>query len=274
MRKIITACLVDNDPKGTLYAFINNTNCMMYVIPRSNLEYLKEQDDFQKPAFYILVGENEIEKPSAYIGETENFKERVKSHDNKKQFWNKAYVFVSKDSELTKADVQYLEYKAISEAKQAKTYVLDENKQTPKAPNLPLYKKDIANEFFENIKVLISFIGCDIFKVLQINENIKIFYAKGQKYDAKGYYHSDGFTVLKGSIIAKDSVPSYKNKNKRDNIIEENTILENGNLVLKSDINFSSPSSAAIFCLGRNTNGWHKWKDKDGNTLEAIYRDI
>ena len=50
----------------------------MFVVPRSNLSYLNTQEKLQKPAFYILLGEDESTKPQAYIGETENFKERVK----------------------------------------------------------------------------------------------------------------------------------------------------------------------------------------------------
>ena len=80
----------------------------MFVIPRSNLTYLNEQEKLHKPAFYILIGEDEATKPQAYIGETENFRERVKDHDNKKVFWQKALIFVSKDEDMTKADVQYL----------------------------------------------------------------------------------------------------------------------------------------------------------------------
>ena len=64
---------------------------------------------------------------------------------------------------MTKADVQYLEHKAIDEARKANTFVLNENKQTPKAPNLPEYQKDAMDEFFEDIKFLTSFTGCTIF---------------------------------------------------------------------------------------------------------------
>lgn len=96
MGKTVTTYLVDGDPKGTRYAFISNKICQMFVIPRSNLAYLNEQDKLQKPAFYVLIGEDAAIKPEAYIGETENFKERVKDHDNKKSFWQKALVFVSK----------------------------------------------------------------------------------------------------------------------------------------------------------------------------------
>ena len=33
-----------------------------------------------------------------------------------------------------------------------------------------------------------------------------------------------------------------------------------------------SPSTAAMFCLGRAANGWIEWKDKEGNTLDSVYR--
>lgn len=105
MGKTVTTYLIDGDPNGTQYSFISNKICQMFVVPRSNLSYLNEQEKLQKPAFYILIGEDEATKPQAYIGETENFKERVKDHDNKKGFWQKALIFVSKDEDITKADV-------------------------------------------------------------------------------------------------------------------------------------------------------------------------
>lgn len=80
-----------------------------------------------KLAFYILIGEYKLTRPQAYIGESENFKERVKNHDNKKAFWQKALVFVSKDEDMTKAGVQYQKYRTIDEAKQSNSFVLNEN---------------------------------------------------------------------------------------------------------------------------------------------------
>lgn len=141
MGKTVTTYLIDGDPKGTQYVFISNKICQMFVIPRANLSILNERMDLQTPAFYILLGENESTKPKAYIGETENFKERVKDHDSKKAFWQKALIFISKDAAMTKADVQYIEHRAISDARKANAFVLDENKQTPKAPNLPDIKR-------------------------------------------------------------------------------------------------------------------------------------
>lgn len=271
MGKTVTTYLIDGDPKGTQYAFISNKICQMFVVPRSNLAYLNTQEKLQKPAFYILLGEDEATKPQAYIGETENFRERVKDHDSKKSFWQKALIFVSKDADMTKVDVQYLEHKAIAEAKKANCFVLNDNKQTPKAPNLPEYQRDSMDEFFEDVKFLASFIGCNIFEVSQPKTE-HIFYTKGRGCDAKGFYSSNGFTVLKGSVIAKAMVPSFNWKEKREGMVQEYAVAEGDRLTLTSDKIFSSPSTAASFCLGRPSNGWMDWKDKDDNTLDSVYR--
>jgi len=37
MGKTVTTYLIDRDPKGTQYVFINNKICQICVIPRSNL---------------------------------------------------------------------------------------------------------------------------------------------------------------------------------------------------------------------------------------------
>lgn len=242
----------------------------MYVIPRSHLLILNERTELQTPAFYILLGEDEETKPKAYIGETENFRERVRDHDSTKAFWQKALLFISKDVAMTKAEVQYLEHKAIAEAKVSNSFVLNGNKQTPKAPNLPEYRKDDMDEFFEDLKFLTSFIGCGIFDIAKPKEE-HLFFTKGRGCDAKGFYHSKGFTVLKVSTIVSSS-HSFKLENKHEKILSEYTHSSKGKLELSSDATFNSPSTAADFCIGSSNNGWLVWKDKDGNTLNSVYR--
>ena len=170
-----------------------------------------------------------------------------------------------------KADVQYLEHKAIAEAKKANAFVLSDNKQTPKAPNLPEYQQDSMDEFFEDVKFLASFIGCNIFEVSQPKAE-HLFYTKGRGCEAKGFYSSNGFTVLKGSVIAKTMVPSFNWKEKRESMLHEYASIENDELVMTSDKTFPSPSTAADFCIGSSNNGWLVWKDKEGNTLDSVYR--
>ena len=104
--------------------------------------------------------------------------------------------------------------------------MLNENKPIPKVPNLPEYQRDSMDEFFEDVKFLTSFIGCNIFEIIKTKEqqDLHLFYTTGRGYNAKGYYNASGFTVLKGSMIKKDSVPSLNWKVKRELLIKRKYI--------------------------------------------------
>ena len=57
-------------------------------------------------------------KPIVYVGEGAPVFDRIQSHNEskyKKDFWNRAIVFSSKDDYLTKTQIQYLESKLVSE---------------------------------------------------------------------------------------------------------------------------------------------------------------
>jgi uncharacterized protein with ParB-like and HNH nuclease domain len=75
---------------------------------------------------------------------------------------------------------------------------------------------------------------------------------------AKALWTEDGMTVLKGSYIRKDEVPSC------DKSISEKRAQFNKDEPLAEDVHFSSPSTAAGFVVGRSSNGWLEWKTLDG----------
>ena len=173
---------------------------------------------------------------------------------------------------MTKTDVQYLEYLAVQQALHVNRYNLKENKQTPKEPNLPEYQKDAMDEFFEDIKFLTSFIGISIFESTQVNQ-LPIFYFRRRGADAKGVYDGNGFTVLRGSKLSKDTTNTFKAIEKRNNTIKNySQINESGNPVLTSDVPFASPSTGSSVCGGCSSNGWLDWKNEKGETLNEIYR--
>ena len=211
----------------------------MIIIPRSNLSIINEREELKTPSFYVLLGESDDAKPKAYIGETEDFSARVKNHDYKKDFWNKALIFVSIGGAMTKADVEYLEYKGIKIAMEENRYVL-ENTQVPKMPNLPEHQRDAMDEFFEDCVFLASFIGCSLFETEKEETSDRTKYFKGVK--------------------------------QRDEIIKQYCTEKDGELFMNADRLFGSPSAAACFCLGTSSNGWRDWKDKDGNTLDSLIR--
>lgn len=271
MSKTITTFLIDGNPKGPQYVFISNKLCKLLLIPRASLAIVNQRDELLSAAFYILLGEDEFEKPIAYLGETENFRDRIKDHESKKTFWQKALVFISVDGAMTKTEVKLLEYLAIKKANEAMRYSIKENKNTPKVPNLPEHQYHSTSEFFSDIQLLTSFIGCNIFEVIEKKNEI-LFTTKYRGCNATGFYNEEGFTVLKGSGIAQGTVPSFTWKEKREKEIKQFTINDGGKIILNVDKTFSSPSTAADFCIGSSNNGWLVWKDKNGQTLHDVHR--
>lgn len=273
----ITTYLKEGIPQGARRVFKDNSPYSLWLIPRASLEIIKGRNEFNTPAFYILLGKDEDKdenkKMDAYLGETDNFAVRVKDHDYKKEFWEKALIFhsVNNNNGLTKVDVQYVEHLAIKLAKEVGAFDLKENKQIPKEPNLPEHKKSTNVDFFKEIMLLTAFVGCNIFVKREQKDKV-IFFIKQRNFEVKGYYDNDGFTILKGGSINPNTKDFFLGKEKRNRLIEEITSKEGNKLVLISDKTFSSPSAASVFCTGGNTNGWTTWKNDKNQTLDEVIR--
>lgn len=277
MGKTITTFLIDGKPQGVRYDTIGNRVCQMYVIPRSRLNILDEpnRDELRKPAFYILLGESDNGKAKAYIGETENFSDRVKEHNKKKDFWQKALVFISNAKDgLMKTDVKYLEHCAIKEAKEVNRYDLSENGKDSFMPNIAESRRSVMDEFYEDVKFLTSFLGCDIFSNIEqkASESIHYFTTNARGCKAKGYYGDEGFTILKGAVMPESETASYHGKESRQKFLHAHAIKNDKHYILTSDYVTQSPSMAACLVCGRNCNGWVEWKDAEGRTLDEVYR--
>ncbi|MDP8099372.1 GIY-YIG nuclease family protein [Pasteurella atlantica] len=278
MGKTIITHFLEGTPKGIQSVQISNKTIMGFVIPRVALKKAQEIDELiGSPSLYILIGEGKNAEPQAYIGQTDDFLARIIDHNQKKDFWNKALVFISQ-TVLNKAEVLYLEYVALQYAKENGTYTLNENKQNPKEPKLQRHVKDTLNDFFIDVRFITEFLNYPLFKTAEQHNqkiaNIDYFYT-ARNSRSKGFYDENGFTVVKGSIISQKETPSFKNKNaleKRHQLIEQIVDKTGYEWVLKVDYTFTSPSSAATFCIGSNSNGWIEWKNSDGKTLDEIYR--
>lgn len=274
--KTVITYLIDGDPSGAQYRFIDKKgSCWMYIIPRTKLDVVNEFSGLDAPALYILLGETSDSKPMAYIGQAENFKNRIKQHNSTKDFWQKAIAFISPSKSINKADVEYLEHLAIKTAKRVSTFNTDENKSVPSEPHLPPHQKAPMVDFFEEVVFLTSFFGCRLFEEKQVKGQVDIFTAKGKKCLSRGYFGDDGFVVLKGSRIEETLVKSCPIEKKRNALLASYaTLTEDGYYLLDSDLPPMSPSAAATICMGRNANGWIEWKNSEGKTLSDVYRHV
>ena len=244
-----------------------------------------------KSVLYILLQsqpKGSTQKPQAYIGQTDDIVKRAKDHDGKKAFWDRIIIFFASNDEITSTEVEYFEHKAITEALRIENYDLNENKQVPKGKTIPIHRRAPADDFFEDVKMLLSIIGCDILDASssKIHTSSSVsprkrrtsssadsptFYIKGKDANAVGRYSDGKFTVLKGSVFSCTEAPSYTGKEKRKQFIGEHCTVVSGKIILTEDYTFKSPSTAAEYVLGRHANGRIMWKDDIGQTLDTVY---
>ena len=95
-----------------------------------------------------------------------------------------------------------------------------------------------------------------------------VLYMEYGKGKASGKRTSDGFVVLKGSIINPTITKSCPERAIKDRKKYEDKIDSNG--ILTADVLLSSPSSAAGFVGGASLSGNVHWKDADGKTLREL----
>jgi hypothetical protein len=109
--KTITTYLIEGKPSGLKTVFVSNKICKALITPRESIDKIKNRDEVLRPSLYFLI--NKCDDGNIYIGESENFYERLRGHTTGKDFWDIAISFSSQNSDLTKADVKYLEYLAL-----------------------------------------------------------------------------------------------------------------------------------------------------------------
>lgn len=279
--KTIITYLVDWNPTGIKTVELSNWIGKAIVIPRSKLKESKDRLETKQPAIYFLFGEDENWVKQAYIWEAENLIARLSSHDTNKDFWDTVVAFVSKDNNLTKADVKFLEANAIKKGLEIKRFELL-NSVEPIPNNLPEYQVSTMNEFLQNIDILISAIWYPIIKDnLVIDNSIvnqKIYSLKVKGYIANGIYNEEGFMVLRGSewpleMTASQTWGQWYAFRHRPTLLKKWVIeYKNDKIIFIQDYQFTSPSSAADLVSGRYMNGWTARKDKNWKTLDENER--
>ena len=271
--KTIKTFLIDGDPNGRLSCELSNWSCKAYKIPRIHLKESKNREDIKGTGIYILFGSDDEGVETAYIGESEEVFNRLTKHLSEKEFWTEAIIFISKDENLNKAHIKFIEHELYTIAKDVNRYKLT-NANTPKRSSISESDQAEMVEFIYNIKLLTNSLGFKIFENLgnasseTKMENEQFFYIKGVRgAEAVGKMTSEGFVVLKDSLIANEVVESFS-----DNLAKHrNKLLEKSNgFSLSENVLFSSPSMAASIIMGRSANGLTNWKLKNGKSIKEL----
>ena len=270
--KVIKLFLFDGSPNGRWRCELSNWTGIAYKIPRNMVKESENRPELSSPGVYFLFGyDDESDKPLIYIGEAEDIIKRLKQHLDKKDFWNEVIVLISKDANLNKAHIKYLEYEFYRIAKESNRYSID-NSNIPTKSTISEAEQAELEEYIYNAKILVNALGHKVFESYSDNtsdtQKTPIFSISAGNGKALGKPTSDGFVLLKGSSIHKNSAGSLATGTKKK--VEE--CRQNGeiqNNILTVDKLFSSSSAAAAFAAGYSISGPSQWKDDKGKTLKS-----
>lgn len=296
--KTIRMFLVNGDPNGRVVCELSNWTGLGYRIPRTLIKESPERKELHNSGIYLLIGNPEFTDslPPAYIGEAEDVQSRLEQHlkSPDKDFWTTTIVFISKDNNLNKAHIKYIENRLYEIARESGRYEL-RNANTPTRSSLSEFDIAEMEEFIDKLRLLTNTMGYKIFEPLVRHtllspssgskdladdaEDNEILYLKaskeGREANARGQRTTEGFVVFKGSEGPVNVVESFgeRGQKKRTQLLSEGTLVQQGDrLVFTRDYLFSSPSSASAFILGRPSNGLIEWKNKSGVSLKELER--
>ena len=288
--KNINMFLMDGEVTGKIKCTLSNWTGVIYKIPRIQLGDLKSRDEMKQSGIYFLFGRDEDkQKDVTYIGQATTRKNgegvllRIQEHtrDIHADYFNDVIILTTQNNSFGPTEISYLENKFTQLAKEAGRYIV-KNSNDPNPGNVTEEKESELDEIVENTLMIIGTLGYRVFvpmikKVSQDltdNHSTYLYLKRKTKksnkvIEATCERTTEGFVVLEGSQVEiKDSpyLPASL-KEMRQNLIASRVIQDG---VLKEKQLFSSPSYAAAFLLGMQTNGRTDWKDQDGRTLKEL----
>ena len=265
------------DAKSLRTAEISNWTGKAIAAPRTEVDELLQREELDKAGIYILTGADPASgSPRAYIGEAEVIRDRLKQHKTK-EFWVSAIVFVSKDENLTKAHVRYLESRLLIEAAQVGRFTLEQNQSG--GSKLPESDREDMEVFLAHTRQLLPVLGSDLLipvaQPAAKQQSGGTLFCRMKGAEARGHRTPDGFVVLQGSTAVLQERQSAKKwpyvVALRNKLIADGTLVEmEGFYLFTRDVEFSSPSAAASVIEGGSANGLIEWRTKDGQVLKEL----
>jgi len=266
--------LADGSPDGLRIVEKANWSGLALMCSRAQYPEIKSRDEFGKTGAYVLVGPGESSQ-RIYVGEADVARDRLNQHFRSKDFWTFLILFTSKDENLNKAHVRYLESRLLSLAHGAKRCEVD-NANAPGEPPLSEADRADAEWFLSEMLLIYPILGLTAFEEPPARKRkARRLLLSGKGAEASGADTQEGFVVYSGSRGRLDAVPSIRQSPhlvelRADLRKKEVLAVQGDHLVLTQDYAFNSPSTAAGVLLGRSANGRIEWKDQSGRTLKQI----
>jgi Domain of unknown function (DUF4357) len=278
--------LVDGTPSGLLTAEIMNWTGHVLTGPRSKLSEMIQRPEVMRTGVYFLVGPDVGDGigTQVYIGETDDAAQRLKEHNRPedkggKDFWERVCVVTSKDANLTKGHIKYLESRLIKIARAAGRCDL-RNGTDHFYANLPEADRSDMEYFVEQIQTLLPVLGFAFLRAMpRVATSARqdgvtptlpspvspIFVGDIKKHGitARAQEVDGEFVVMKGSKtrLNWEGVETSYTRLFKD-LLKAGVLSpsdDGHHNIFAKDYAFTAPSAAAAVVAGRNANGRIHW---------------
>lgn len=245
------------------------------MVSRAEYPEVRTREEFNRPGVYVLLGPAEKSgfDSKIYVGEADMARKRLDSHVKHKEFWTDLILFTSRDKHLNKAHVKYLESRLIDIARLARKVEV-ENANAPKLPALSEPEIADVESFLADMLLIYPVLGINAFDSVKLKDSKSPkLYFKMKEAEAEGREMPEGFVVLAGARardqVLKALAPARREL--RQKLVAQGVLaLENGQLRLRQDYVFNSPTMAASVIGGKDYGGLKRWKTADGRTLRQL----
>lgn len=271
----ITLFLPDGHSDGIKIIEKSNWNGCGLICPRVSLfPKHRGRSEFNKPGVYMLVGGDELGR-RVYIGEGDPLLPRLEAHYREKEWWSEVIIFTSKDQNLNKAFIQFLEARLVQESHRSNRFII-ENGNKPSEPTLSETDKAVCEGFLREIKLCLPIFGINLFDDTSSLKSITnpLLFIKAKGISATGFETTDGFIVEAGSYATYKTTPTIPTsiQNLRQTLISQGKLTRRKSelFIFNENTLFGSPSTASSVILGCSSNGREAWKNEKGTPLKTI----
>lgn len=272
MARAITYYYPDETAPSSLKVFQDRSSQIRgFFFTRDRLDDMAKVENAGNYAIYFLFGNDDDEHPipTIYVGQSKNGAGRIIDHKYKKSFWSHCIMFVSDNNAFDTNAIDYMEYYFIQKVVSAGVYVVENKDERKKKPNVSIYDQPAYDQYITQIEFLLQIEGVRLtLPAKKIAE--KYYKLRGKGPSAQAYFQEGKFYLEVGSIIRPSATKSESMKSIMDRRKQQiaQLLAEKKIAPSKDDdrcyevlypLSFKSPSTMAVFVLGRSANGWDEF---------------
>lgn len=266
---------IDGKPDGMQTAEVFNWTGHVLMTPRTRIAAALARKEAKYTGIHLLLGETE-DGSVAYIGEAASLADRIRNHDQKKDWWSLAVLVTTGANNLNKAHVRYLEARLLQKARQVGRVVL-ENGNAPNEPGLNEAAQANMEAFLDQLLMVLPALRIDMFveNTRPFREQVPATIASGVEFrlanrsrdvEATALFIDGEFIVQAGSQASPewqdDRTKSRGYARLQSQLKQRGLLRADGHrCVFVENYAFQSPSAAAAVVCGRQANGPRLWRN-------------